>query len=163
MQNSGSYIYIYTHTGFSPILRTFTRYEGHKKNFHVRKIPMFCRRSWASLVAQLVKNLPVMWETWVWSPDWEDPLERGMATNSNILAWRIPWTSIVYGILKSQMQLLAWSEVKWSEVAHSCPTLCDPMDCSPPGSSVHGILQARILEWVANSFFNSLAYLAPIL
>ena len=36
-------------------------------------------------------------------------------------------------------------------VAQSCPTLCDPMDCSPPGSSVHGILQARILEWVAIS------------
>ena len=36
-----------------------------------------------------------------------------------------------------------------SEVAQSCPTLCDPMDCSSPGSSVHGILQARILEWVA--------------
>ena len=35
------------------------------------------------------------------------------------------------------------------QVAQSCPTLCDPMDCSPPGSSVHGILQARILEWVA--------------
>ena len=39
-----------------------------------------------------------------------------------------------------------------SEVAQSCPTLCDPMDCSPPGSSVHGILQARILEWIAISF-----------
>ena len=38
------------------------------------------------------------------------------------------------------------------KVAQSCPTLCDPMDCSPPGSSVHGILQARILEWVAVSF-----------
>ena len=37
-------------------------------------------------------------------------------------------------------------------VAHSCPTLFDPMDCSPPGSSVHGILQARIPEWVAMSF-----------
>ena len=36
-----------------------------------------------------------------------------------------------------------------SEVAQSCPTLCDPIACSPPGSSVHGILQARILEWVA--------------
>ena len=40
----------------------------------------------------------------------------------------------------------------WSEVAQSCPTLCDPVDCSPPGFSVHGILQARILEWVAISF-----------
>ena len=66
---------------------------------------MFCRKSWASLVAQLVKNLPAMWETWVRSLDWEDPLERGMATDSNILAWRIPWTCIVYGILKSQMGL----------------------------------------------------------
>ena len=45
--------------------------------------------------------------------------------------------------------------IKWkseSEVAQSYPTLCDPVDCSPPGSSVHGILQARILEWVAISF-----------
>ena len=41
-----------------------------------------------------------------------------------------------------------------SEVAKSCPTLCDPMDCSPPGSSVHGIFQARTLEWVAISFSN---------
>ena len=37
-------------------------------------------------------------------------------------------------------------------VAQSCPTLCDPMDCSPPGFSVHGIFQARILEWIAISF-----------
>ena len=44
------------------------------------------------------------------------------------------------------------SEVKWSEVAQSCPTLCNTMDCSPLGSSVHGISQARILEWVAISF-----------
>ena len=42
-----------------------------------------------------------------------------------------------------------------SEVAQSCPTFCDPMDCSPPGSSVHGIFQARVLEWVAISFSNS--------
>ena len=43
-------------------------------------------------------------------------------------------------------------KVKESEVAQSCPTLCDPADCSPPGSSAHGILQARVLEWVAISF-----------
>ena len=48
--------------------------------------------SWASLVAQLVKNLPAMWETWVQSLSWEDPLEKEMATHSSILAWRIPWT-----------------------------------------------------------------------
>ena len=40
-----------------------------------------------------------------------------------------------------------------SEVAQSCPTLSNPVDCSPPGSSVHGILQARVLEWVAIAFF----------
>ena len=39
-----------------------------------------------------------------------------------------------------------------SEVAQSCPTLCDPMDCSPPGSSFHGIFQARVLEWGAIAF-----------
>ena len=48
--------------------------------------------SWASLVAQLVKNPPAMWETWVQSLGWEDPLEKGKATHSSILAWRIPWT-----------------------------------------------------------------------
>ena len=46
--------------------------------------------SWASLVAQLVKNLPAMWETWVRSLGWEDPLEKGKATHSSILTWRIP-------------------------------------------------------------------------
>ena len=46
----------------------------------------------ASLVVQLVKNLPVMWETWVQSLGWEDPLKKGKATYSSILAWRIPWT-----------------------------------------------------------------------
>ena len=44
----------------------------------------------ASLVAQLVKNLLAMWETWVQSLGWEDPLEKGKATHSSILAWRIP-------------------------------------------------------------------------
>ena len=47
---------------------------------------------WASLVAQLVKNPPAMWETWVRSLGWEDPLEKGKATHSSILAWKIPYT-----------------------------------------------------------------------
>ena len=45
----------------------------------------------ASLVVQMVKNLPAMWETWVQSLGREDPLENGMATHTSILAWRIPW------------------------------------------------------------------------
>ena len=61
---------------------------------------------WASLVAHIVKNLPVIWETWVRSLGWEDPLEEGMATYSRILAWRIPmdrggcWAT-VQGVEKS--------------------------------------------------------------
>ena len=53
---------------------------------------VFCWPYLASLVAQIVKNPPAMWETWVRSLGWEDPLEEGMATHSSILAWRIPWT-----------------------------------------------------------------------
>ena len=48
--------------------------------------------TYASLVAQMIKNLPAVQETWVLSLGWEDPLEKGMATRSSILAWRIPWT-----------------------------------------------------------------------
>ena len=54
----------------------------------------------ASLVAQLVKNLPVMRETWVQSLGWEDPLEKGKATPSSILAWRNPWTVESRGSLR---------------------------------------------------------------
>ena len=48
--------------------------------------------SWASLVAQLVKNLPAMQGTWLWSLDWDDTLEKGKSMHSSILAWRIPQT-----------------------------------------------------------------------
>ena len=56
--------------------------------------------SWASLVAQLVKNPPAAQETWVRSLRWEDPLEKGKATHSSIPAWRIPWT--IQRVAKSQ-------------------------------------------------------------
>ena len=64
----------------------------------------------ASLVAQMIKNVPAMWETWVRPLGWEDPLEEGMATHSSILAWRIPldraaWQASVHGVAKSQTQL----------------------------------------------------------
>ena len=49
-------------------------------------------------MAQLVKNLPTMWEIWVQSLGWEDPLEKGMATHSSILAQRIPWTVQFMGL-----------------------------------------------------------------
>ena len=58
----------------------------------------------ASLVAQLIKNLPAMRQTWVGSLGWEDPLEKGKATHSSILAWRIPRTT-VHGVAKSWTRL----------------------------------------------------------
>ena len=61
----------------------------------------------SSLVAQMVKNLPAMWEAWVRSLSWEDTLEENMTTHSSILAWKIPkdrgaWWAVVHGVTKSQ-------------------------------------------------------------
>ena len=61
--------------------------------------------TWASQVAQMVKNPPAMWETWIWSLAWEKPLEEGMATHSSTLAWRISmdrgaWCATAYGVTK---------------------------------------------------------------
>ena len=67
------------------------RIEGPKANPCIYDQSIFDKYQ-ASLVAQMVKNLPAMWETWVRSLGWEDPLEMGKATHSSILAWRIPWT-----------------------------------------------------------------------
>ena len=72
----------------------------------------------ASLVAQLVKNLPAMQETWVSSLGWEDSLEKGMATHSSILAWRIPmnrgaWWATLHGVAKSRTQLEQLSIYTW--------------------------------------------------
>ena len=58
-------------------------------------------------VAQRVKNLSAMWETWVQSLGWEDPLEKGMATHSSILAWRIPWTEEPGGLQSMRSQRLS--------------------------------------------------------
>ena len=71
---------------------------------------MYFTNTWASLVAQMVKNLPAMWKTWVQSLGWEDPLEKGMATHFSILALRIPmdrgaWWATVLRVAKSWTQL----------------------------------------------------------
>ena len=62
--------------------------------------------SWASLMAQMVQNPPAIWESWVRSLGWEDPLQEGMATHSSILAWRITvdrgaWWATVHGVTES--------------------------------------------------------------
>ena len=66
----------------------FTIYCGEKGTLFGTSFKLFE----ASLVAQLVKNPPSMWATRVTSLGWEDPLEKGKATHTSILAWRIPWT-----------------------------------------------------------------------
>ena len=63
--------------------------------------------SWVSLVAQMVKNLPAMWETWFQPVGWKDPLEKVMEIHSSVLAWRIPmdrgaWQAAVHGVVKGQ-------------------------------------------------------------
>ena len=78
--------------------------------FFLHIFTKFYSSIWASLLAQTVKNLPAIWETWVWSSGWKDPLDEGRATHSSILAWRIPvdrgaWWTIVQGVTKSQTQL----------------------------------------------------------
>ena len=67
---------------------------------HIVKAMVFL---WALLVAQLVKNPLAMWETWIRPMGWEDPLEKGKATQSSVLAWRIPWTVLVHGVTESDM------------------------------------------------------------
>ena len=95
----------------------------------------------------------------VQSPGWEDPLEEEMATRSSILVWRIPWTEEPgelqsMGSLK-RLSMHAYIYICVCSVVQSCLTLCglhaNPMDCSLPDSSVHGIFQGRMLEWVAIS------------
>ena len=112
---------------------------------------------------------------------WHHPLEKEMAIHSSTLAWKIPWMEEPDRLqsmgsqrvgpkphphdstlgessreAQSGRRLLVhtyhYITPSESEVTQSCPTLCDPVDCSLSGSSIHGILQARILEWVAISF-----------
>ena len=81
-----------TGVGNLPILqRIFPTQESNWGLWHCRWILYQLSHQGASLIAQLVKNLPVMQETWVRSLGWEDPLEKGTATHSSILAWRIPF------------------------------------------------------------------------
>ena len=80
---------------------------------------MFIKMTRIFPVAQMVKNLPAMQETWVRSLGQEDPLDKGMATHSSILAWKMPWAEELAAAAAKSLQ--------------SCPTLCDPIDGSPSG------------------------------
>ena len=75
--------------------------------------------SWASLVAQMVRNPPAMQETWVRSLGWEDPLGEGMATHCSVLAWRIPWTEEPGGLQSMESQRVRYT---WA-TEHAMPWL----------------------------------------
>ena len=93
---------------------------------------------WASLVAQTVKNLPAMLESWVWSLGWQDPLEEGIATHSSILAWRIPWTEDPGG----------FQPVVFQRVGHDWAT--KQTNLTPQGSSPQYFHKNLGLYWVQN-------------
>ena len=118
------WIYIQTHNGIGVCTHTYNGIRGLPLIAQIVKNPPAMQEtpvpgsgtsageglvyslqySWASLMAQLVKNLPAVRETWVRSLGWEDPLEKGKATHSSILTWRIPWI-IFHGVAKSGTQL----------------------------------------------------------
>ena len=107
-------------------------------------------------MVQMVENLPAMQETQVRSLGQEYPLEKGTATHSSILAWRMPWTEEPGGLQSMELQRVGHvAAAAAAKSLQSSPTLGDPIDGSPPGSPVPGILQARTLEWVASSFSNA--------
>ena len=87
------------------IFFTHSSVDGHLDCFNFGAF----MNSTMGLVAQMVKNRPAIWETWVRSQGQEDPLEKEMATHSSIHAWEIPWTipggPQAMGLQKSQMQL----------------------------------------------------------
>ena len=92
------------------ILIKFIKIKATVNIWGLYGIPKYFPRHRASQVAQTVKNLPAMRETWVWSLGWEDLLEEGMATHFSILAWRIcmdrgAWQATVHGVAKSWTQL----------------------------------------------------------
>ena len=87
---------------------------GSQSRTQLKQFSTQVHMHWTSLVAQTVKHLPTMRETWVQSLGWEDPLEEGMATHSSILAWRIPidsgtWLATAHGVAQSQTQLSSFT------------------------------------------------------
>ena len=89
----------------------FLCYSVRLSSLFTVKIIFVYLLTWASLVAQTVKNLPAIHETWVRPLGWEDPLEDSMATHSSILAWRIPWTEELGGLQSmwsQRVQLDSW-------------------------------------------------------
>ena len=142
--------------------------------------------TWASLVAQMVKSLPAVQDTWVRSLDQEDPLEKEMATHSSILAWKIPWTeepgrlqsmgshrvghdwatllsfTFTFPYSKETKPVNSKGNQPWIFTGRTdaeAPILWPPDVKSQFTGKDHGIFQARILEWVAMPFSKGSSWL----
>ena len=123
------------HTIFNKVFAKYCKCVASLKIFLTLTFKVIGRsrkRLRASLVVQLIKNLPATRETWVRSLGWEDPLEEGMATHSSSLAWRIPGTCIVHGVTKSRTRLsnfpfhfntLSLQSQKWGMNMKNCSLL----------------------------------------
>ena len=99
-----------------------------------------------SRILLIERNKPLIQNYFKWSQKYYAEWKK-----EDSLIWLL-FDSISMKLLKGQnLQWLRTCSVQFSSVAQSCPTLCDPVDCSPPGSSVHGILQPEIPEWVSSS------------
>ena len=110
-------------------------YKQNKINYAQIFIVCLICVEFSSLVAQMVKNLPAMQETIVWSLCWEDPLEKEMASHSSILAWRIPWTEKPGGLQSTGLQRVGHD---WATSFHFTLTKPDQLFFpvySKPGSS----------------------------
>ena len=92
--------------------------------------------------------------TWDFSFGIQDILDKENRTRTwESTLWPILFLYLINHVIACPfLRIILSLEVKWSEVTQSCLTLCDPVDWSLPGSSIHGIFQARVLEWVAISF-----------
>ena len=126
----------------------------------------YCLAIWASLVAQTVKDLPAMRETWVQSLGWEDPLEKGNATHSSILAWIIPWTvyfmgyisCMFHGVAKIRTQL---SDFHFTSCHVACRILVPQRGIEPvPLQWKCGVLTAGLPQKSRDSFHIQPQYMA---